>query len=109
MSCWLRAKHQWLLLFAFAAFVLLGILGASIAERFGSGGHYSEFLYYSMLTQLPILPIGMFINAITLGEEKIESLPHDCRRDVLALYCLCRQVHIRTDVQIAYVGRNRAH
>jgi exopolysaccharide production protein ExoZ len=64
-----------LLMFAFAAFVLLGILGTSIAERFGSGGHYSEFLYYSMLTQLPIFPIGMFIYAITLGEEKIEWLP----------------------------------
>ncbi|MGO9594070.1 MAG: acyltransferase family protein [Steroidobacteraceae bacterium] len=64
-----------LLMFAFAAFVVLGILGTSIAERFGSGGAYSEFLYYSMLTQLPIFPIGMFIYAITLGEEKVEALP----------------------------------
>jgi peptidoglycan/LPS O-acetylase OafA/YrhL len=63
-----------LLIFAFAAFVLLGILGTSVAERFGSGDNYSIFLYYSMLTELPIFPLGMFIYAITLGEEKIESL-----------------------------------
>src|SRR5579863_3083665 len=69
----LRPKR--LLMFAFAAFVVLGIVGTSIAERFGSGGAYAEFLYYSMLTQLPIFPIGMFVYAITLGEEKIDWLP----------------------------------
>ena len=69
----LRPKR--LLLFAFAAFVVLGIVGTSIAERFGSGGAYAEFLYYSMLTQLPIFPIGMFVYAITLGEETIDWLP----------------------------------
>jgi peptidoglycan/LPS O-acetylase OafA/YrhL len=67
-------KPKRLLIFAFAAFVVLGILGTSIAERFGSGEHYSEFLYYSMLTQIPIFPIGMFIYAITLGEKKVEFL-----------------------------------
>jgi len=60
-----------LLIFAIATFVLLGILGTSIAERFESGVHYSNLLHYSMLTQLPIFPIGVFIYAITLGEEKI--------------------------------------
>jgi peptidoglycan/LPS O-acetylase OafA/YrhL len=63
-----------LLIFAFATFVLLGILGTSIAERFGSGEQYWNFLYYSMLTQLPIFPIGMYIYAVTLGEEKISLL-----------------------------------
>lgn len=95
-----------LLMFAFAAFVLLGILGTSIAERFGSGGHYSEFLYYPMLTQLPIVPIGMFIYAITLGEEKIESL-HTIVIVMLWLFnSLRRQIHIRTDLQTVHVDRN---
>ena len=60
-----------LLLFSFAAFVVLGLLGTAMAERLGSGDAYATFLYYSFLTQLPIFPIGMFVYGVTHQETTL--------------------------------------
>ena len=67
-------RPRLLLMVAFIAYLSLGILGTSIAERFGSGDHFAIFLYYSMLTQFPIFPIGMFVYASTLSSERIRLL-----------------------------------
>jgi exopolysaccharide production protein ExoZ len=57
-----------LLLMSIGSYILLGLIGTAIAERFGGGEAYSTFLYYSFLTQLPIFPIGMFVYEITQKE-----------------------------------------
>jgi exopolysaccharide production protein ExoZ len=58
-------------LFSFIAYVILGLLGTTVAERLGSGYSYSTFLYYSFLTQLPIFPIGMFVYGVTHREVTV--------------------------------------
>jgi exopolysaccharide production protein ExoZ len=63
-----------LVLFSFAAYVILGLLGTAVAERFGSGDDYAIFLYYSFLTQLPIFPIGMFVYGVTHGEVTLNRV-----------------------------------
>lgn len=64
-------QPQRLLTWAFAAYLSIGILGTTLAEHFGSGEGFATFLYYSMLTQLPIFPLGMFIHAVTLGRRTV--------------------------------------
>jgi exopolysaccharide production protein ExoZ len=59
----------------FLMYLLLGVMGTAIGERFGSGEQYSTFLYYSFLTQLPIFPIGMFVYSLALRESKLDVLP----------------------------------
>jgi peptidoglycan/LPS O-acetylase OafA/YrhL len=63
-----------LLLFSFAAYVILGLLGTAMAERLGSGDGYGIFLYYSFLTQLPIFPIGMFVYGVTHREVTLSRI-----------------------------------
>jgi exopolysaccharide production protein ExoZ len=71
-----------LLTLALAAYVLLGLLGTTIAQHFGNGEPFALFLYYSMLTQIPIFPIGMFIYSVALREDKFKM------RNLVALVIL---------------------
>jgi len=58
------------LVFAFVAYLVLGVGATAWVER-----HYAldpNFVYYSMLTQFPIFPLGMFVYAITMGRERCD-------------------------------------
>jgi len=61
-------------LFPFTTYLILGLVGTAMAERFGSGDAYGIFLYYSFLTQLPIFPIGMLVYAITHREVRLNRV-----------------------------------
>jgi exopolysaccharide production protein ExoZ len=56
------------------AYLILGVFGTAIAERFGNGESYAVFLYYSFLTQLPIFLIGMFVYGITHQEVNAKQI-----------------------------------
>jgi exopolysaccharide production protein ExoZ len=70
-----RLRGIRILLSGFALYLLLGLVGTAICERFGSGEEYSTFLYYSFLTQLPIFPIGMFVYSLAHRDAAIRLPP----------------------------------
>lgn len=58
--------------FAFVAYLVLGVAATAILERvFGLD---PLFLYYSLLTQFPIFPIGMFVYQVALRHEHANVL-----------------------------------
>jgi exopolysaccharide production protein ExoZ len=47
----------------------------TLVKPYLSGGNVENFLYYSMLTQLPIFPLGMALYAVVMAKEKIDWRP----------------------------------
>ena len=59
-----------MLLFAFAAYLLIGVAATAWIERVYAPDQ--NFVYYSMLTQLPIFPLGMYVYATLMGRERCD-------------------------------------
>ena len=57
-----------MLLFAFASYLVLGVAATAWVERVYAPD--PDFVYYSMLTQFPIFPLGIFVYATLTGRER---------------------------------------
>ncbi|MBX3621799.1 MAG: acyltransferase [Rhizobacter sp.] len=69
----LLAARRWspiqLLAFAFMAYLALGVVATTWVERRFAPD--SIVLYYSLLTQFPIFPIGMFVYGVSMGGQRV--------------------------------------
>ena len=63
-----RATAVQTLAFALVAYLVLGVAMTTFVERFLAPDPI--FVYYSLLTQFPIFPIGMFIYAVAMRGEQ---------------------------------------
>jgi peptidoglycan/LPS O-acetylase OafA/YrhL len=63
-----RASALQMLVFALAAYLVLGVGVTAFAER--SLALDPLFVYYSLLTQFPIFPVGMFVYAVAMRGER---------------------------------------
>ena len=59
------------LAFAFVAYLVLGVGTTTFLER--SVAPDPIFLYYSLLTQFPIFPIGMFVYAVAMRGDRCDA------------------------------------
>ena len=55
--------------FAFLSYLVLGVVATALLER--SLNPDSSFMYYSLLTQFPIFPVGMFVYAVAMRGEPV--------------------------------------
>jgi peptidoglycan/LPS O-acetylase OafA/YrhL len=66
-----RATPVQTLAFAFVAYLVLGVGATTFLER--SVAPDPTFLYYSLLTQFPIFPIGMFVYAVAMRGDRCDA------------------------------------
>ena len=62
-----RMPAERMLALAFLSYLVLGVLATTAIER--AWRPDPTFLYYSLLTQFPIFPVGIFIHAVNTGER----------------------------------------
>jgi peptidoglycan/LPS O-acetylase OafA/YrhL len=66
MRRWSPGQTLW---FALLSYLVLGVAATAVLER--SLNPDPSFMYYSLLTQFPIFPIGMFVYAVAMRGEPV--------------------------------------
>ena len=74
-----RATPVQTLAFAFLAYLLIGLGATTYVER--TFAPDPTFVYYSLLTQFPIFPIGMFVYAVAMRGDRCDVWP------IVAIVC----------------------
>jgi peptidoglycan/LPS O-acetylase OafA/YrhL len=64
----LRASPLRILAIGLCAYIVLGVVSTAALER-GPNPPPGIFLYYSLLTQFPIFPVGMFLYAVSMQHQ----------------------------------------
>lgn len=66
-----RVSAGSMLVFAFVCYLVLGVLATPLIEH--TMNPPPIFLYYSLLTEFPIFPLGMFLYAVTMRGETVNK------------------------------------